>query len=113
MDWLQDFPFVLSANLHGGDIVANYPYDASHDAKAHYEATPDDDVFRQVSKAYSESHGVMSDPNREPCDMDAGDTTFSDGITNGADWYPLKGGRVQYLLQATAYYTTRTCMLCV
>lgn len=95
MQWLQSFPFTLSANLHGGDIVANYPYDSSHDGKADYEACPDDEFFRQAAKAYASVHGVMADENRKPCDM-GGEDAFKDGITNGADWYPLKGGMQDY-----------------
>ncbi|CAB4055797.1 CPD [Lepeophtheirus salmonis] len=44
----------LSANLHGGAVVASYPLD---DSKAHitglYSASPDDDVFVFISRTYA------------------------------------------------------------
>lgn len=49
MQWLQKYPFVLSANLHGGAIVANYPYDNYRNGKGtqgHYAGTPDDKFYR-------------------------------------------------------------------
>lgn len=50
--WMQNYNFILSANLHGGAVVANYPFDRSRDPRIRgrttYAATPDDKIFRQV-----------------------------------------------------------------
>ncbi|KAL8576724.1 hypothetical protein ACOMHN_025197 [Nucella lapillus] len=70
MRWLSEIGFVLSANLHGGDLVANYPYDDNAQHKASYSASPDDATFIELAKSYSYFHGKMSDPNRKLCDPD-------------------------------------------
>lgn len=52
--WMQNYNFVLSANLHGGAVVANYPFDKSRDPRIRgrttYSATADDKIFRKVQK---------------------------------------------------------------
>ncbi|XP_037819947.1 carboxypeptidase D isoform X1 [Lucilia sericata] len=87
IEWILNKPFVLSANFHGGAIVASYPYDNSI---AHHECceeslTPDDRVFKLMAHTYADNNPIMRKGNN--CN-----DTFSNGITNGAHWYELNGG---------------------
>ena len=92
IDWIQTNPFVLSANLHNGALVANYPYDNTATQDSVYSDSPDDSIFRQLAKTYSFAHDTMH--LGEPCFE--GDDTFKDGITNGAEWYNVNGGMQDY-----------------
>jgi carboxypeptidase D len=49
IDWMEQNYFVLSLNVHGGALVANYPFDdspAPGRKRRSYSASDDDDVFR-------------------------------------------------------------------
>uniref|UniRef100_A0A3B5M6R2 Peptidase M14 domain-containing protein n=1 Tax=Xiphophorus couchianus TaxID=32473 RepID=A0A3B5M6R2_9TELE len=63
MGWLKSTPFVLSANLHGGSLVVNYPFDDDKEGLSHYSRSPDDETFKQVAKAKISAHSGMQDWN--------------------------------------------------
>ncbi|HXH74231.1 MAG TPA: M14 family zinc carboxypeptidase [Bacteriovoracaceae bacterium] len=67
--------FALSANFHGGTIVANYPWDSK------YDLHPLDDLVKELSTVYSDLNPEMRNSSE-----------FPGGITNGAAWYVVKGG---------------------
>ncbi|XP_023245704.1 carboxypeptidase D [Copidosoma floridanum] len=104
MKWIESTPFVLSANLHGGALVANYPYDDNPESVgnqyAHPNLSQDDDVFRALASIYANAHPSMHVGN--PCPAPPGrqdsvlDDAFPGGITNGAAWYPVTGGMQDY-----------------
>ena len=87
IDWIESLPFVLSANLHGGSVVASYPFDdsAKHELFNHYSAAPDDALFKELAHTYANNHLTMSKGHQCPGD------DFKDGITNGAHWYDVPG----------------------
>ena len=82
MQFAQDIPFVMGANYHGGAEVMNYPWDNTHTHHA------DDAWWQLISHEYAdECHKV--NPNYM--------SEFNNGITFGADWYMIGGGRQDYM----------------
>lgn len=68
--WIVDNPFVLSANLHGGSLVANYPYDDFPDNKrSGTNPSPDNKLFKQLALSYSNAHPTMH-LNKPACSGD-------------------------------------------
>lgn len=64
IQWIRSLNFVLSANMHGGAVVANYPYDKSLEHRfrgSHHTSsspTPDDELFQTVGRMAPPSGGV-------------------------------------------------------
>ncbi|KAM6153631.1 carboxypeptidase M isoform 3-T3 [Erethizon dorsatum] len=89
MKWLKSETFVLSANLHGGALVASYPFDngAPATGTSHSRSlTPDDDVFQHLAHTYASRNPNMTKPDQCKNKMN-----FPNGVTNGYSWYPLQG----------------------
>ncbi|CAN2388343.1 zinc ion binding [Pristimantis euphronides] len=91
IDWMQKIPFVLSANLHGGELVVTYPFDMARSYWMAKELTPtaDDSMFRWLAAVYATSHRIMADDNRRICHYD--NFMRVGNIINGADWHTVPG----------------------
>ncbi len=84
MLWRADRRLTLSANYHGGALVANYPFDSNDAGSSIYSPSPDDTSFVAISRIYADNNPPMATSNSN--------TSFFNGITNGADWYAINGG---------------------
>ena len=84
MNWGYAHSVNLSANLHGGSLVANYPYDGTASGASVYSLSPDDALWVSLARTYA-------DPN-PPMRASNADASFTNGICNGADWYTIYGG---------------------
>lgn len=97
IQWLRSFNFVLSANLHGGAVVANYPYDKSLERRVRgfrrtaSTPTPDDKLFQKVCRMGvlpasnsglrrgTRAKSVTQDPVTHQSTESNGNTTCSSG----------------------------------
>lgn len=59
ISWMHKIPFVLGANLHGGELVVTYPFDMTRDwAPQEHTPTPDESFFRWLAVAYASTNQV-------------------------------------------------------
>jgi hypothetical protein len=78
--------FVISANFHSGNEVVNYPWDRWL-TKLH----ADNNWFNSISRSYADTVHMYCSP---------GYMSFLDnGVTRGAVWYIVQGGRQDYMTQ--------------
>jgi hypothetical protein len=84
MKFMGRHRFVISANFHSGSEVVNYPWDRWL-SKLH----ADDTWFNRISRAYADTVHVYSGP--------AYMNELGNGVTRGAEWYIIYGGRQDYV----------------
>jgi len=86
IDLMDSLQFSLSANLHGGAEVMNYPWD--YWQRRH----PDDLWFEFICREFADTSMYYSPP---------GYMTFLGGVTNGYDWYSVTGSRQDFVTYFT------------
>lgn len=114
ISWMQRTPFVLGANLQGGENIVTYPFDMQRPARVtstgvrpNYNMneetwariqrqnegalreTPDESMFRWLASSYAHSHLTMTEMQYGSCQAD--DITGGQGIINRASWKPVVG----------------------
>jgi murein tripeptide amidase MpaA len=82
--FMRDHRFVISANFHSGSEVVNYPWDKWY---SKYHA--DEIWFNSISRAYADTVHIYSGP--------AYMNELDNGVTRGADWYLINGGRQDFV----------------
>eukprot|EP00873_Tetraselmis_striata_P002266 jgi/Tetstr1/422530/TSEL_013340.t1 len=89
--WTKTHNFPLSANLHGGALVASYPFDAcDRSGFKRYCPTPEDPTPYNLARTIADSNLRMS-----------ASSAFPEGVTRGSEWYAVIGGMQDWVWYAT------------
>ena len=108
MSWIDQVPFVLSANYHGGAFIINIPFDrfckSQSKTKISFQKkekplffldvgqvsiSADDDVYQILARTYVN----RISETRRYCEFGQDDIGT---VTRGADWYEVVGGMQDY-----------------
>ena len=87
MNFAKSRHFVLSANLHDGDEVLNYPWDSFYE---HEMRLADKDWFKDICQKYIDTLRTFA-PNGMK-------TVNKQGYVFGSVWYKVVGGRQDWML---------------
>lgn len=84
MDFASEYEIDLACSMHGGKEVASYPWGA-------FERDPADvSWWLQTCRHYVDTAQHYSPESYF--------TDFNDGVTNGFDWFEVRGGRQDYMI---------------
>ncbi|NXJ71782.1 AEBP1 protein, partial [Rostratula benghalensis] len=106
MAWMEKNPFVLGANLQGGEKLVSYPFDTArpvsetpaaaprppeddYEDNPELQETPDHAIFRWLAISYASAHLTMTETFHGGCHTQ--DMTNAMGIVQGAKWHPRAG----------------------
>ncbi|TVQ15868.1 MAG: hypothetical protein EA361_05005 [Bacteroidetes bacterium] len=86
MHLADSLDFVLSANMHGGIELVNFPFDTW---KSHVKKHADHNWWENAMHQYVDTVRVYAPPNYM--------TGMGTGVTHGGDWYVVYGSRQDYM----------------
>jgi PKD repeat protein len=92
MTFASAHSFVMGGNFHGGAELTNYPWDYYTTAQ---RAQPDANWWIYVCKEYVDTCKVAASNNGYFTELAY--TGAYPGVTEGADWYSVTGGRQDYM----------------
>jgi len=92
MNFAAAHNFVMGANFHGGAELTNYPWDYYTTSE---RAQPDANWWINVCKEYVDT--CKSSASNNGYMTEQAYTGAYPGVTEGADWYSVTGGRQDYM----------------
>jgi len=114
VEWNLRQPFVLSANFHGGAMVASYPWDSVDPkilgrdprqggitTRKIPSLTSDDEMYVKLASEYSLYNSRMYTQRGLGRCLAGWGGPFNEGITNGAAWYSARGTLQDFVYKYT------------